>query len=98
MEVQDFNKMLECANQILAAAECMEQAGIELERRLVEARQQQNRWPFFQKPLDDLDKLAKQRQQLVRHMRNQGLYIKECVRRYRAAQSRAVIRASRTIQ
>ena len=95
MAVRDFAQILECADQLWAAADSMEKAGMELEKRIYASRTRQ-RWRIFsRKPEDHLSELVRGRQDIVRHFRNQSLYLKECVRRYRGAQVRANIRSQR---
>ena len=97
MVLHDFNQMLECAEQIAQAADRLELQGMRLEQRLYEQRRSERWLLFFQKSTRDLDQLVEQRVAVVDNMRNQSLFIKESVRRYRGAQSRTVKRAQRPI-
>jgi hypothetical protein len=48
---------------------------------------------FFKKPLRDIERLAKKRREITGGLVAQSLYLRECAKQYRGAQSRAVVRA-----
>jgi len=93
MFVHDTGDILECAAELEAAADRLDRAADELERRLLAQRRQARRLIFFKKPEGDLEDLAARRRELSGSLRTQSLFLKECVRRYRGAQSRSVMRA-----
>lgn len=85
-------QLMDMAARLAEAADTLDAEGQALEDQLRALREEQRVLWVFHRSTQDIEILARQRAETVAGMRAQGLYLRECAKRYRAAQSRAFAR------
>lgn len=87
--------IIKSAETLSRQADIIEAKGRELEQMLRGRRDKERVLLFFKRPKGDIDRMANAREEIVKNLRTQSLFLKECAKRYRGVQSRAIIRADR---
>lgn len=89
----DTIKMIEAACELEQRADLIEKQGRQLEQLLRAQRAGNKRLWFFDRSTRNIDALAAMRAEMVEGLRNQSLFLRECAKRYKNAQSLAALRA-----
>lgn len=87
--------LLAAAKELETQAASIEQSGRQLEVQLRAQREKQRFLLFFRRPVGDIESLKKQRIRVVEQLRTQGLFLRECAKRLKSIQSRAITRTDK---